>query len=537
MNPFAYVLIERIENKLINMGKIGNNTMYTFSGITYERPDYNKQKEILKKYKEEMISARSYVELRRLWLSMKETMEYVDFIEQYAFNCYLCGVSYKFYKEEVKIHDIEHPLLSSLKKDCDNIIIRSPYVEKFSNEFGGKIVAQLKNINMLTDERILSMQLTESELKTEYTSLLAVGQYNDHLIRKYEILDSLIRIRTKIAQTLGFQNYIEMAYILHERFDYGTKEIKIFRSQIKKFITPVCYEIRKSNEVSYPATTISEADELIIKIKNMFCDISEESGDYLNYILAHEFIDLADRPFKRPNYFACCMIPYVKTPFIIGCFHGSGLDVNYLIHELAHGYAFYSAARAQKLYEYHRAGTSINEIHSKTMEYLAYPYMDDFFGSNKNSYFFNHIFHDIDNLPYRCAIDEFEHAIYEDINMTCVQRCGLWAEIEKEYMPWRMSNLEAIKAGTYWPNQTHLFTHPFYYIEYDIAQMSVFEFYGRSKSNFKQTWNEYSKLCHAGGSLNYLDLLKVGNLTNPFTDNALEKICGPVLNEISSYMP
>jgi len=228
------------------------------------------------------------------------------------------------------------------------------------------------------------------------------------------------------------------------------------------------------------------------------------------------------------------MVPYLKTPFIVGCFHGDGLEANYLIHELAHGYAFYSAARTQKLYEYHRAVTSVNEIHSKTMEYLAYPYLDEFFGSEIGTYRHNHLFHDLDNLPYRCAIDEFEHAIYDDVTMTRMQRCELWAEIEHQYMPWRVYNLEAIKAGTYLPNQTHLFIHPFYYIEYNIAQMSVFEFYGRSKTDYQQTWADYSRLCRTGGSLNYLDLLKTGNLTNPFSENAVAKICEPALNELFS---
>lgn len=56
----------------------------------------------------------------------------------------------------------------------------------------------------------------------------------------------------------------------------------------------------------------------------------------------------------------------------------------------------------------------------------------------------------------------------------------------KKYMPWKVCNIDAIKQGTYWPNQTHLFTHPFYYIEYNIAQISVCEFYQRSKENYKK---------------------------------------------------
>jgi M3 family oligoendopeptidase len=341
-------------------------------------------------------------------------------------------------------------------------------------------------------------------------------------------------VRSEIAQTLGFKNYVEMGYRLHSRFDYGINDIANFRSQIQKLITPACAELRINQTINYPKANISSGKELITFIKNMYQDISTDSGNYINFMLDHELFDIEDRTNKRPDFFSCCMHPYIKAPFIIGCFHGNGLEVNYLIHEFAHGYAFYSAARSQKLWEYHRAVTSINEVHSKSMEHFAYPYLDKLFGNKKREYIHNHLFHSFDNLPYRCAIDEFEHAIYTDVGLLRIQRCELWAEIEKKYMPWKICDTEAIKHGIYWPNQTHPFTHPFYYIEYNIAQISVCEFYKRTKENYQQAWKDYSNLCHAGGSKNYLKLLRIGNLSNPFSDGAVENICKPILNELFS---
>ncbi|WP_455717656.1 hypothetical protein [Anaerosporobacter sp.] len=103
-------------------------------------------------------------------------------------------------------------------------------------------------------------------------------------------------------------------------------------------------------------------------------------------------------------------------------------------------------------------------------------------------------------------------------------------------MPWRISDLEAIKRGTYWTKQSQLFTNPFNYIEYNIAQINVFEFYERSKHNYKQTWQDYSNLCKSGGSTNYLNLLKAGNLSNPFTPNTISNICTPIQDELFSLI-
>ena len=509
--------------------------MHIFSELSYERPCYEKEQEVLINYKNEIMSASTYEEIRRVWLSMKESMQYIDYLEQLAYTRYLCGISNEFYKEEVRIQDIKYPQLAVLMKECDKAFLDSEYIAEFGLEFGDQIVNQLRNSIMLSDSQIISLQSDESNLKTEYITLLSKGQKSEEISDEYyRILNNLIKVRTEIAQALGFKNYIEMAYRMHGRFDYGQEEIAAFRKQIQQLITPACAELRKSETINYPKTSITDTNELITVIKNMFCDISEESGEYIKHILTNKLIDMEDRPNKRPDWFSCFMLPYLKTPFIAGCFHGDGLEANYLIHELGHGYAFYSAAHSQKLYEYHRAVTSVNEIHSKTMEHFAYPYLDSIFGTQKRAYIRNHLFHSFDNLPYRCAIDEFEHAIYTDTSLSRVQRCELWSDIEHKYMPWRIYNQEAIKHGTYWPNQTHLFTHPFYYIEYNIAQMSVFEFYGRSKDNYSQAWKDYSRLCHTGGSLNYLKLLDVGGLTNPFSENAINKICKPVLNELFS---
>ncbi|QHQ62984.1 hypothetical protein Ana3638_21175 [Anaerocolumna sedimenticola] len=511
--------------------------MNKFSEFSYTRPDYKQVKENLLKYRYKILNATSYEDIRQSWLSMKEVMQYLEYIEEIAFIRYLCGMSDEFYKEEVRIQNIEDPQIVVLQNECDKLLLNSSYIDHFRLEFGDKIVNHLSNNVMLSNTQTVSLQAEESQLRSEYMSLLSAKQRTEGFSDKiYDILNKLIKVRTEIARTLEYKNYIEMAYKIHGRFDYGEKEIASFRSQLHKLITPACNELRKSNTIKYPDTIIKDTNELITVIKDMFSDLSTESGYYMNYIFEHELFDIADRPNKRQNYFCCCMLPYIKLPFIIGSFHGNGLEVNSLIHELGHGYAFYTAARSQKLYEYHRATTSVNEIHSKTMEHFAYPYLDRLLGNQKNIYIRNHLFHSFDNLPYRCAIDEFEHAIYDDINLSRTQRCELWAEIENKYMPWRTNDLESIKQGTYWPNQSHLFTHPFYYIEYNVAQVSVFEFYERSKHNWNQAWKDYANLCKTGGSKNYLNLLKVGNLSNPFSQDIVTKICKPVLDELFSLM-
>lgn len=112
----------------------------------------------------------------------------------------------------------------------------------------------------------------------------------------------------------------------------------------------------------------------------------------------------------------------------------------------------------------------------------------------------------------------------------------MWADISGKYMPWNRIPLEDIHQGKCWPRQTHIVETPFYYIQYDIAQMSTYEFYLKMKSSHEQTWSDYMRLCSEGGSKPYLELLETAHLSNPFTSNTVEEICRPVVDELYKYL-
>lgn len=112
------------------------------------------------------------------------------------------------------------------------------------------------------------------------------------------------------------------------------------------------------------------------------------------------------------------MLPFYRAPFIFCHFIGTGYDVNELIHESGHAFVFYTASHFQRLYEYHRSTPSVNEIHSQAMVLLAFPYMERFFGGQKDLFIRKHLYDTLRVLPYRCIVDEFEHKVYENISLT-----------------------------------------------------------------------------------------------------------------------
>ena len=118
--------------------------------------------------------------------------------------------------------------------------------------------------------------------------------------------------------------------------------------------------------------------------------------------------------------------------------------------------------------------------------------------------------------------------------MTAMERRSVWREIEKNYMPWRdYDGEEFLEGGGFWMQKQHIFLYPFYYIDYALAQMCAFQYYGRMRENRPQAWQDYLRLCRAGGQKGYFELLREGSLLNPFHEGTVEKSIGHVLEEIA----
>ena len=505
-----------------------------FSEWGYTRPDYSEVKKKINDCKNNMQNATSYQIFRDAWLDVKKEVEHMVYQEEIIYIRHLCGIDYQYSLEEVEIQNREEPSVYALRDECDRIAAASGHRHELEQEFGKQIFAHIDPHRAAENSDSLRLQSEESALKMQYRKLMVKNNRDEEAL--YQVFRKLIEIRCELADSLGYNSYIDLGYRLEGRQDYGTREIADFRSNIQKYVTPAVAEIKaKGIDFSHPPASAANSEELISSIAAMFQDLSYEAGSYFEEMTQKELYDLETRENKRSNLFTCCMLPYEKLPFIIGNYTGDGMETGYAVHEFGHGFAFYTAARKQSLYEFHRSSPAVNEIHSKTMEHFMFPYLNMFVGEHKKEYIRNHLMQQLENLAYRCAIDEFEHLMY-DRKLSRVQLCELWADISNRYTPWSRIPPEDIHQGKCWPRQTHIVERPFYYIQYDIAQISTYEFYLKMKNNHEQAWSDYMRLCSAGGSKSYSELLETAHLSNPFAGSTAEDICRPIVDELYSLL-
>ena len=175
------------------------------------------------------------------------------------------------------------------------------------------------------------------------------------------------------------------------------------------------------------------------------------------------------------------------------------------------------------------------EVHSMSMEFFAWPWMELFFGDQAQKYRFSHLDGAISFLPYGAEVDEFQHFVYENPNATHEERCAYWAKLEKVYRPWVKYTLPVLKNGRYWMRQSHIFGSPFYYIDYTLAQVLALQFKCEMDKNREKAWKKYIKLLKMGGKYPFLELIERAHLRNPFIDGNIKKVIKPQVKVLNSF--
>ena len=358
-----------------------------------------------------------------------------------------------------------------------------------------------------------------------------------------EIFDKLVKVRTKMGQALGYKTFTPLGYLQQGRSDYGQEEVASFREQVLRELVPLCSKLYEAQakrigvdrlmaydeKFIFPdgnAEPIGDEDYMVKEAQKMYHDLSPETGEFIDFMIDHELMDLTNKPGKANTGYMTSLPKYL-APFVFSCFNHTIFDMQVLSHELGHAFAGYRAMRHQPVMAYYSESTDIAEIHSMSMEQFCYPYAERFFGDAADKYRFAHLQEALTFVPFGVAVDEFQHIIYENPNLTPKERTMEWHKLEEKYMPWRKyENDPFMERGGFWYHKIHIFLYPFYYINYTLTTMGAMEFKKRYAENKEEAFKDYLTLCDIGGSLSYLESLKAAHLHVPFEE-------GSVANAIS----
>ena len=200
-------------------------------------------------------------------------------------------------------------------------------------------------------------------------------------------------------------------------------------------------------------------------------------------------------------------------------------DVNVLTHEAGHAFEAYTASLNIPVLSQTYSTAEINEIHSMAMEYFTLPWMHLFFGENAEKQKKAYLWDSLEAMPYMACVDEFQHRVYAENLTDAMERRKVWHELEKIYLPWRdYDGNEFLGQGGFWMQKQHLFMCPFYYIDYAVSRVGALEYYGKMQEDLEGAWKDYYALCSQGGSKGYHELLRIGNLSDPFKEGTIYNV-------------
>ena len=112
-------------------------------------------------------------------------------------------------------------------------------------------------------------------------------------------------------------------------------------------------------------------------------------------------------------------LPSYKAPFIFANWNNTSADVDVLTHECGHAFEGYVAERDPKIpADLECPGMESAEIHSMAMEFLTAPWHHLLFGKDTDKYALLHAEDSFLFLAYGCAVDEFQHIMYQNPDLT-----------------------------------------------------------------------------------------------------------------------
>ena len=331
-----------------------------------------------------------------------------------------------------------------------------------------------------------------------------------------EIFDRLIDLRERTARNAGFKNYRDYAFRRLGRFDYTPEDCTRFHDAVAREVMPAVRELHAARRQQLgldklhpghlrpwdlavdpqnrpPLKPFGQVDEMVSRTQKIFDRLDGELAGGFRQMQDLRLLDLDNRKGKAPGGYQQTLAE-ARVPFIFMNAVGQQRDVETILHEAGH--AFHAlAARDEDLHAYrNNPPIEFCEVASMSMELLGNEFIEEFYSAaDANRARRVHLEGIIGIFPWIATVDAFQHWIYTHPGHSRAERAAAWLELMDRFggdVDW--SGYEAARANL-WHRQLHIFTHPFYYIEYGIAQLGALQVWANSKRDKVKALNDYKK--------------------------------------------
>lgn len=547
-----------------------------FNEMPYVRPDLTAFQTKAEATAQKIAQASSAQEQIEAVLAFDQVQAEINTAMSLAYVRHTIDTRDEFYDQENDYADEIAPAVQEAEQKVSKALLDSPFRAELAERFGDLLFTNLEIAVRTFDPKNMALMQEENKLQSEYQKLYAsamvewngeklplpkLGPYKqspDRAVRKAayeaegkwfdshqaeldELYDKLVKNRTAQAKNMGYDNYLQLGYDRLSRNCYGPAQVASFRDQIAQDMVPIVAKVKKDQEkrlgveklkfwddvLLFPdgnADPQGTADEILAAGKQMYHELSPETAEFADFLWDNELLDVLSKEGKAPGGY-CTEFRSYKAPFIFSNFNGTSGDVDVLTHEAGHAFAGFRAMRKGYLGSMTSPTIEACEVHSMSMEFLTAPWHEKFFGPLTRKYEIGHCEDALIFIPYGCMVDEFQHRVYENPELTPAQRNELWLNLEKKYRPWiDFEDLPFYGRGAGWQRQLHIYLYPLYYIDYCMAQTVAFQFWIASMKDRADAWAKYLRFADAGGTRTFEGLVAEAGLKVPYAPGCIREI-------------
>ncbi len=559
-----------------------------FSEMKYVRPDVEEIKKQLSAMIEELKNAPDYAAARAVFLRKEEEGRHVDTQSTLAYVRHSIDTRDEFYDGEVKFWNNVGPEVEEIEQEWMQAMLDSPFRPDFEAEYGDLMFVNAEIALKTFSPEIIPELQKENDLTQEYEKLLASAQipfdgktytisqiqplkscavdekrlaawkaeggwYKENQPELDRLYDELTRLRDGMGRKLGYDGYTELGYYRMGRNCYGKDDVEKFREAVVKYLVPVADGIYREQAKrlgkEYPmsfadnaltfrsgnARPKGDAKAILEAGRKLYDSLSPETSRFFRTMLDCELLDVISTEGKRGGGY-CTEIPDYHVPFIFANFNGTRDDVETVTHEAGHAFeAWLNIDRIPS--EYCFPTMEACEVHSMSMEFFAWAGNEDFFGDDTRKFMYSHLAGAITFIPYGTMVDHFQHEVYANPDWTPRQRHDCWKRLLGVYMPWQRldGDIPFYSEGEGWQRQHHIYSSPFYYIDYCLAQTVALEFWAQIREDRDAAWKRYMAYTSMGGSRTFTGLLEGAGLVSPFDESCLRGVCEKASEWLANY--
>jgi oligoendopeptidase F len=463
---------------------------------------------------------------------------------------------------------LQHPFRDSLPRHRYEVFTRNTavHVELFREE----------NVSLETEEARLSQQYQKIsgsltvQFRGEEKTLVQMARYleePDRALRQEawelvanrrlqeaakleDLFDQLVKLREQIAANSGFANYRDYTFRARCRFDYSPDDCLQFHDAIEREIMPMLRRLQEERRQQLnldrlrpwdlavdpgnraPLRPFDKTDQLLACSQTIFGRLDPELNQEFLLMQVHRLLDLDNRKGKAPGGYQSTLAE-ARLPFIFMNAVGVQRDVETLLHEAGHAFHAF-ATQGEDLYAYRHAPIEFCEVASMSMELLGNEFIEAFYPPlEAQRARRDHLEGIVEIFPWIATVDAFQHWIYTHNGHTRAERKAAWLALMDRFggdVDW---NGYAGARASLWHRQLHIFLHPFYYIEYGIAQLGALQVWANSKRDQGKALADYKRALALGGSRPLPELFSAAGCHFDFSAKTVKPLAALVDQELA----